>query len=296
MTDEMNKILLVDMDIELISELSAFLSGEDFHVTTACNGEEALLRIYADVPDIMILGVVLEDYTGYEMYRLLQSYPETADIAVIFSSRIPTVHQDLCARFNRGYQSLGKPPDRDMLKKILIELKDKRALPGRNGTDKARTQAAGINDEKLLQSHLEEEIIRAERFSRPLSSLRIEILWKSPGEEESQFRELFMKESAEVIKKSLRTIDSTARIGTGGFLSLLPHTEKSSALAYGQKIKNNIVEHAFPPEIDASDLHVAMVMYNYDGKGTISPGTIRGKLEEAILRAIELKSTHIAVL
>jgi CheY-like chemotaxis protein len=69
-------------DVQLIARLSLKKAG--FTVVTAGNGLEALERVAAERPDVILLDWMMPDMDGYETCRRLKADPATADIPVIF--------------------------------------------------------------------------------------------------------------------------------------------------------------------------------------------------------------------
>ncbi|MBT9168313.1 MAG: Alkaline phosphatase synthesis transcriptional regulatory protein PhoP [Syntrophomonadaceae bacterium] len=79
----MARILVVD-DEETIVELISFnLEKEGFIVDTATDGQEALLKIAARKPDLIVLDWMLPGLDGLDICRRIRQNPETTDIPVI---------------------------------------------------------------------------------------------------------------------------------------------------------------------------------------------------------------------
>jgi len=78
------KVLLAEdePDVQLIARLSLKKAG--FTVVTAGNGLEALERVAAERPDVILLDWMMPDMDGYETCRRLKADPATADIPVVF--------------------------------------------------------------------------------------------------------------------------------------------------------------------------------------------------------------------
>ncbi|HNV01951.1 MAG TPA: response regulator [Vicinamibacterales bacterium] len=69
-------------DVQLIARLSLKKAG--FTVVTAGNGVEALERVAAERPDVILLDWMMPDMDGFETCRRLKADPATAGIPVIF--------------------------------------------------------------------------------------------------------------------------------------------------------------------------------------------------------------------
>lgn len=77
------RILVVD-DIEMnVRLLEAKLASEYFNVLTANDGEVALQIAREQLPDIILLDVMMPKLDGFEVCRLLKADPRTIDIPVV---------------------------------------------------------------------------------------------------------------------------------------------------------------------------------------------------------------------
>ncbi len=80
------KVLVVDDEKAILSLLESSLSRAGYEVATAHNGLEALEKLKEDVPDVIVLDIVMPVMDGYEMLAQLQSDPRYKDIPVIILS------------------------------------------------------------------------------------------------------------------------------------------------------------------------------------------------------------------
>src|SRR5215472_6217031 len=77
------RVLIVD-DFDLnVKLLQAKLSAEYFDVLTASNGRSALEIAAAELPDVILLDVMMPHMDGFEVCRRLKANPRTADLPVV---------------------------------------------------------------------------------------------------------------------------------------------------------------------------------------------------------------------
>jgi DNA-binding response OmpR family regulator len=70
------QVLLVDDEIEFIATISERLSSRGIQARTAASGEEALVLIEAEPPDVIVLDVMLPGTRGTELLKLIkQEHP-----------------------------------------------------------------------------------------------------------------------------------------------------------------------------------------------------------------------------
>ena len=80
------RILVVDDEIYTVHILDFSLGMEGYEVLTALDGEQALERLKADKPDLIVLDIMMPKVDGYEVCRTIKSSPETQHIPVILLS------------------------------------------------------------------------------------------------------------------------------------------------------------------------------------------------------------------
>ncbi|MBF8275044.1 MAG: Response regulatory protein [Candidatus Brocadiaceae bacterium] len=80
----MNKCILIVDDSPLVVEVvSKFLAGQGYRIFTASNGIEAIEKTFRELPDLILLDVMMPRMNGYQACRLLKADPETCNIPII---------------------------------------------------------------------------------------------------------------------------------------------------------------------------------------------------------------------
>lgn len=82
------RILVVDDEVQLVSMVKLGLERNDYEVITAYDGEEALRKARKEVPDLIVLDLMLPKVDGFMICSLLKKDIRSAAIPiVIFSAR-----------------------------------------------------------------------------------------------------------------------------------------------------------------------------------------------------------------
>lgn len=77
------KVLIVDDSPVERHILEQIMSEAGFSIVTAASGEEALVKVKAEIPDIVLMDVVMPGMNGYQATREIAKTPETSHIPVI---------------------------------------------------------------------------------------------------------------------------------------------------------------------------------------------------------------------
>ena len=78
-----HKILIVDDSPTERYFLTDVLVKNGFSVATAENGEEALQKIKADKPQLILMDVVMPGQDGFQVTRSISREPDTKDVPII---------------------------------------------------------------------------------------------------------------------------------------------------------------------------------------------------------------------
>ncbi len=69
------KILIADDEADTLEILSKHLKDADYDVITAGDGEDALAKIKADQPDIILLDILMPKMNGFDVLRQIRANP-----------------------------------------------------------------------------------------------------------------------------------------------------------------------------------------------------------------------------
>ena len=77
------RVLVVDDILSNVKLLEAKLAAEYFEVLTASSGEQALTRVAAELPDIVLLDVMMPGMDGFEVCRRIKANAKVAHIPIV---------------------------------------------------------------------------------------------------------------------------------------------------------------------------------------------------------------------
>ena len=83
LSDTRTKILIVDDELDTLLALKRALELEDFNVIEAQDGIEALEKVKAEIPDLVLLDLMLPRLNGFEVCQQLKQVEATSSIPII---------------------------------------------------------------------------------------------------------------------------------------------------------------------------------------------------------------------
>ena len=78
------RLLVVDDEPNLLRAVAACLKAENYEVSTARSGHEALMQLAEAVPDLIISDIRMPGMDGYKLARQLRGSPRTALVPIVF--------------------------------------------------------------------------------------------------------------------------------------------------------------------------------------------------------------------
>jgi signal transduction histidine kinase/DNA-binding response OmpR family regulator len=110
--DRESRILVVDDEANIRDLLTQEFTEAGYRVSTAVNGREAIAKVRAERPDLVVLDVMMPEMNGFDVAAVLKNDPATMEIPIVILSIV----QDRERGFRLGIDRyLTKPIDTDLL-------------------------------------------------------------------------------------------------------------------------------------------------------------------------------------
>lgn len=244
-TQSTAKVLVADdSEVERTTAREA-LTAAGYEVVEALDGQHALEVFARERPDLVMLDVVMPRLTGLETCRILKAKTQASYLPVIMVSTRNSVNARVEGLRTGADDYLGKPYDAEELRaRVEALLRARRSM---SDTETGPRVAAPVDsatrpkterDDAAVRRRLEEEFDRADRYSDPLTCLRVElddfegIKGTSGAEVALQMHE----DLHAIIDGSVRKIDLVYGVDDRGFMLVLPNTHFPGALAVAERI------------------------------------------------------------
>lgn len=210
MSEQGPRILLVDDDVTLAGLLAEFLSLQGLRVEVLHSGEEALARVAAEPPDLIVLDVMLPGISGFETLRRIR---ERQDVPVIMLTARGEESERILGLMGGADDYLPKPCSPLELA-VRIRTVLKRAKPKRDGGHGSPADAALAVGPLRLDLRRREVRAREQRLVLTPAEMRVlEQLMRRPGEvlSRAELTQLALERPIEAYDRSIDTIVSKLR-------------------------------------------------------------------------------------
>jgi PleD family two-component response regulator len=78
------QLLVVEDDSDIAEMLRMYFNGQGYDVVVVSNGADALAATHQNIPNLIILDIILPDMDGYTICQELRTRPRTSHIPIIF--------------------------------------------------------------------------------------------------------------------------------------------------------------------------------------------------------------------
>lgn len=281
------KILVVDDEPLLRTNLRAFLEDIGFEVLEAGMGDVALEICVRDHPDLVLLDINMPGKNGFEVCRSLKAMPELRETPVIFLSGLMETRDKLEAFASGGVDYVGKPfhfEEVEARVRTHLELRRQRRQleesqkdlqNALNDTRRANTKLIQVN-ERLRQSEgLKSHFIANMRneINDPLGAimgLAAEICDPATPEDAGRSLASQIKEEAFHLEFELRNIFCAGELEAGEASPAITKVDVGSVLrdaenafmggvrSKGQTLRVQVPEGCDPFPTDAGKLRIIL--------------------------------------
>jgi diguanylate cyclase (GGDEF)-like protein len=284
------KLLIADdqpVNIRVLYELFR----HECDVFMATSGAQAVQIAQTELPDLILLDVVMDDLDGHEVCRRLKADALTADVPVIFITAQDREDDEVKALELGAVDFLSKP-----INPVITRARVRTHLTLKLQGDLLRANAlldglTGVANRRKFDEDLQADWRHCAREGTPLALLMVDVDYFKRFNDQygHQAGDACLRAIARVLGQALRRpYDKVARYGGEEFACLLPNTDLAGARTLAQRMVDEVralaIEH-LPSGVEPSvtiSVGVASVWASSDGA---SPGGLLKAADEALYRA-----------
>ncbi|MGD9948051.1 MAG: diguanylate cyclase [Desulfobulbus sp.] len=255
-----NKVLIIDDEPANIKILAEALRAE-YETLFATNGERGLRLAVEQLPDLILLDIMMPGIDGYAVCRALKADNRIKNIPVIFITARSQLEDELHGLSLGAVDYITKPFQAPIVKarvRTHLDLKRKYDLLESLAALDGLTEIA---NRRRFDEALEEEWSRCLRSLLPLSLVMMDIDFFKPFNDHYGHTtgDDCLRRVARAIKRCLpRGGDLAARYGGEEFVGLLPETDSKGTLEVAERLRNAVDQLNIPHERSSVADHITM--------------------------------------
>jgi diguanylate cyclase (GGDEF)-like protein len=259
---ELSKILVIDDDRFAASLIDNTLRSAGFMSSYCCDPREAVAKVTEELPDLIIMDVVMPELDGFELCRRVRAHPALQFTPIIFVTRKGDLEQRIRGLELGGNDYISKPFEpQELIARVrshLMRLASLRQMAISDGLTRCFNH-------KFFRMRLEQEATRARRYEHGLAVAMLDLdRFKRINDEHGHAAgDFVLANVATLVLASLRSTDIVARYGGEEFAIIMVHAGAHEAEVICERVRDRIAKHEFvftPEREGATERKIAVTV------------------------------------
>src|SRR5215204_3034340 len=259
--DVPSRILIVDDHEDNIELLRARLEARGYRIDAAMDGEQALARVAAAPPDLILLDVMMPRIDGFEVVRRLKANKDLPFIPIILQTALDSTEHKVEGLDAGADDYITKPINfAELEARVKSMLRIKRLQDALEARERELSEVNSqllkmaqtdslteLDNRRYLEQRLDEMFEHSRRLKEPVAVVLCDLdRFKSVNDTYGhQVGDVVLKDLARILKKEAREIDRVGRYGGEEFMLLLPGTVLDAAVTFAERVRKRIERHTF---------------------------------------------------
>ncbi|HKW12026.1 MAG TPA: diguanylate cyclase [Gemmatimonadaceae bacterium] len=256
------RILIVDDHEDNVELLRARLEAWGYSTESARDGGQALAKVEAEPPDLILLDVMMPHIDGMEVARRVKSNTNLPFIPIIMQTALDSTENKVQGLEAGADDYITKPIEfpelkarvRSMLriKRLQEELEEReRQLLEANERLRYMSQTdglTGLDNRRHIEQQLDDMFAHAKRLNEPLSCVMCDLdRFKTVNDSYGHHAgDAVLKQFARILKNEAREkVDRVGRYGGEEFMLLLPGTVLDAAVTFSERVRKEVESRTF---------------------------------------------------
>jgi len=235
----LSKILVVDDDVFSANLIDNCLRAAGFMSSYCCDSQKALEMISAELPDLIIMDVVMPGIDGFDLCRQVRAHPAMHLTPIIFVTRRGDVEQRVAGLEAGGNDYIAKPFEpQELVARVRSHLQRLAAL-----RDMAiRDGLTRCYNHKYFKTRLAQEISRCRRYKNELALALLDVdHFKDINDTHGHpAGDTVLSHLGSLVQASVRSTDVVARYGGDEFGLLFVEAGMKEANAISTRLLERI--------------------------------------------------------
>jgi len=241
-------VLIVDDELTNLVTLTDILEPE-YEVSAIRDSLDVIETVRSDMPDVILLDIVMPNMDGYDVIKLLKKSKMTKEIPVIFITGLDDIEAEEKGLILGAADYIAKPFHAPIVKlrvRNQIKMLDQFRTILRLSMHDSLT---GLPNRRNYESRLSYEWSRAQREQTPLSLLLIDV------DNFKAYNDTFGHQQGDAALVSVvskfngvlkRPGDFAVRWGGEEFVIILPNTDTDGAMEVAEQLRQSVEEAEIP--------------------------------------------------
>jgi diguanylate cyclase (GGDEF)-like protein len=238
----LSKILVVDDDAFSANLIDNCLRSAGFMSSYCCDPQKALEMIATELPDLIVMDVVMPGIDGFELCRRVRSHPAMQLTPIIFVTRRGDVEQRVAGLEAGGNDYIAKPFEpQELVARVrshLQRLAELREMAIRDGLTRCYNH-------KYFKIRLAQEMARCRRYKNDLALALLDVdHFKAINDAHGHpTGDTVLSHLGSLVLASVRSTDVVARYGGDEFALLFVEAGTKEANAISARLLERIALH-----------------------------------------------------
>lgn len=242
MEDKNGMVLIVDDNMQNIQLLGTLIEEAGYNTAIATNGTEAINYIIKELPDLILLDIMMPEIDGFEVCAQIKKNDAAKRIPIIFLTAL-TGHEDKIRAFHAGAVDYIEKPflQEEVIARINVHMKLKKMIEKLEDLS-IKDEMTGVYNRRFAYEIIarQMEIAKREKSNFSLCYIDIDNLKKMNDTYGHAAGDELITSLSAALQKVVRKTDYIFRMGGDEFIIVFPNPSDTNYYKMIERLKQEI--------------------------------------------------------